>query len=75
MACALLTLMAFNHDGAGLAPKLPMALIFSNRDALAVAGSEGQADQNHLASVTFGWTNHSDFQSSIRFTPALNFTN
>jgi len=27
MACALLTLMAFSHDGTGLGPKMPMALI------------------------------------------------
>ena len=75
MACAMLTLMAFNRDGAGLETKLPMNLILSNQNAVAFAAGDDQTGQNHLATVTFGWTNHSAFQSSIRFTPAQNFTN
>src|SRR5579863_2658329 len=32
MACALLTLMAFNSENAGLGSKLPMTLILSNQE-------------------------------------------
>jgi len=75
MACTLLTLMAFNHEGNGLPPELPVALILSNQDNAAFATGGVQTRQNHLAAVTFGWTNGSVFQSSIRFTPTTNLTN
>ena len=75
MACALLTLMAFNHDGDALGRKQPMALILSNQDNAAYATGGAQTEQNHLAAVTFDWTNRSVFKSSIRFTPATNFSN
>ncbi len=74
MACALLTLMAFNHGG-GLGPKVPMALILSSQNNAAYATVGAQTEQNHLAAVTFGWTNGSVFKSIIRFTPATNLTN
>ncbi len=74
-ACALLALMAINREELAGAPKLPVALFLSNQDAVAYTGPQTQTEQNRLAAVTFGWTNRSDFQSSIRFTPALNFTN
>ena len=75
MACALLTLMAFNHDGDGLGRKPAMALILSSQNAAAYAAGGAQTEQNHLAAVTFDWTNQSVFRSSIRFTPTMNLTN
>ncbi len=75
MACALLTLMALNHNGGGFESRMPMNLILSNQDSAVFASGGGQVGQNHLANVTFGWTNRSDFQSSIRFTPPTNLTN
>lgn len=75
MACALLTLMAFNHDGGGLGRPMPMALILSNQNNAAYATVGAQTAQNHLAAVTFGWTNDSVFKSIVRFTPTTNFTN
>ena len=75
MACALLTLMALNHEGAGLDAKEPMTMILSNQNNAAFASAGQQSGLNHLAVVTFGWTNHSVFQSSIRFTPKTNSTN
>ena len=75
MACALLTLMAFSHDNAGLGPKVSMAMILSNQDNVAYATGGAQTGQNHLAAVTFDSTNRSILESSIGFTPITNFTN
>jgi len=75
MACALLTLMALDRDGSGLPSRLPIALILSSQNNAAFATGGTQTKENHLAAVTFGWTNHSVFQSSIRFTPTTNLTN
>jgi hypothetical protein len=74
MACVLLTLMALNRDGTGIAPKMSAALILSNQDNTAFASGTAQMEQNHLAGVTFGWTNDSVLRSSIRFT-TTNLTN
>jgi len=75
MACALLTLMAFSHDGTGLGPKMPMALILSNQSSAVYATGGAQTGQNHLAAVTFDSTNRSVLESSIGFTPTTNLTN
>ena len=69
LACALLTLMMLNHGGDS--HSTASSLIW-NGDRF-VADSSHSA-QNHWASVTFDWTNHSAFQSSIRFTPSTNLT-
>lgn len=73
MACALLTLIALNHDSA-IKP-MSMPLILSNQANAAFASGGAATAQNHLAAVTFDWTNRSVFQSSIRFTPSTNLTN
>lgn len=75
MACALLTLMAFHRDGDGLGQKPAMALILSSQNDVAYATGGAQTEQNHLATVTFDWTNRSVFKSSIRFTPSTNLSN
>jgi hypothetical protein len=75
MACALLTLMAFNHDGTGLDAKVPMAVILSNQNNAAFASGGAQNAQNHLALVTFDSTNRSNLGTSIHFTPTTNLTN
>jgi hypothetical protein len=75
MACALLALLAVNRGDTGLESNLPMAVILSSQNNAAYAGAGAQSGENHLASVTFGWTNHSDFRSSIRFTPTTQLTN
>jgi len=73
MACALLALVALNREGAGLSPKVAVAQMLSNQSSAAFATGGGSAPENHLATVTFGWTNDSVFKSSIRFTPSTNF--
>ena len=75
MACALLTLMALNRDGSGLKSDIPVGSIINSQDNAAFAGGGVQSKENHLAAVTFGWTNGSVFRSSIRFTPTTNLTN
>lgn len=75
MACALLTLMAFNRDGAGMSRQLPMAAILTNQDSAAYATGGGQTGQNHLFAITFDSTNRSVLESSIRFTPTTNLIN
>ena len=75
MACALLTLMAFNRAGDGLGERPAMALILSSQSCAAYAAGGAQAEQNHLAAVTFDSTNRSVLRSSIRFTPTTNFIN
>lgn len=75
MACALLTMMAFNRNADGLASKPAMDLILSSQNNAAYAAGGVQTEQNHLASVTFDWTNRSVFRSIIRFTPSMNFSN
>ena len=75
MACALLTLMAFNHGGDGLSPKPMMALVLSNQSYADYASGGEQTTQNRVDGVTFDWTNHSSFKSIIGFTPTTNFSN
>jgi len=75
MACVLLTLLTFGQgrDGLGRAPL--MATTFSNESGAVCAVDDSQTAQNHWASVTFDWTNRSDFKSSMRFQPITNFSN
>ena len=75
ITCVILTLMAFNHGGDGFHSKPVMAMVVSNQSAAADALAGEQTAQNHLASVTFDWTNRSGFKSIIGFTPTTNFSN
>lgn len=75
MACALLTLMLLN-SGSGLIRQKPvMTMDFSNLSYAFGNDNGGPGGQNRLASVTFDWTNHSGFNSSMRFTPTTNLSN
>jgi hypothetical protein len=71
LACLFFVMMAlhFNDGGLWSRPRLMPAATNSGD----VYG--GQAAQNHLASVTFDWTNHSNFQSSIPFASKTNSSN
>ena len=75
MACALLTLMMFNHAGDGLGQRPTMAVILSDQSCAAYVTDGAQTEQNHLAAVTFDSTNRSVLRSSIRFTPTTNLSN
>ena len=69
LACALLTLLVFNPGGENR-PAIS-SLVWSSSNLVADAS---QSAQNHWDSVTFDWTNHGIFQSSMRFTPTTNLT-
>jgi hypothetical protein len=71
LACLFFVMMAlhFNDGGLWSRPRL-MPSATNSGDIYG-----GQASQNHLASVTFDWTNHSNFQSSIPFASKTNSSN
>jgi hypothetical protein len=66
-ACVLLSLSVFNSGNYnGSAHSAPMlAMVLSNQSAAAYASGNDRAPQNSLFSVTFDWTNHGNFTSSI----------
>jgi hypothetical protein len=66
-ACVLLTLSVFNPENTGrLLRHEPMtAMILSNQNYAAYASDNFREEQNGLFSVTFDWTNHGNFKSSI----------
>jgi hypothetical protein len=66
-ACVLLSFSVFNSENGGhLLRREPMtAMILSNQNYAAYASDNFRAMQNGLSSVTFDWTNHNGFTSSI----------
>ena len=73
-ACALFSLMVYN-SGNSFVEKPVMAMILSNQSYAAYASGDGQTPQNHLAAVTFSWTNQSDCNSRFPLTPTTNLSN
>ena len=74
-ACVLLTVLVFN-SGNGLSVgsagrQTTIAMVLSNQSYAAYASDGSQNVQNHLASVTFDWTNRNASSSSIGFTPFI----
>ena len=67
MACLLLTFSAFNPANTGnlLRRETLTAMILSNQNYAAYASDNFRGTENRLSSVTFDWTNHSDFPSSM----------
>ena len=74
-ACLLLTVIMLNSSNSEIRQKPILTMVLSNPGSFFADGDGGQTAQNHLASVTFDWTNHSVFNSSIRFTPTTNLSN
>jgi hypothetical protein len=75
MACLLLTLMMLNSGNGVIRQKPVSTMVLSNQTYAFCDGDSPQITQNHLASVTFDWTNHSVFNSSMGFTPTTNSSN
>jgi len=72
-ACVLLTFSSFNHETTRkLFDRQPLtAMIFSNQNYAAYASDNFKGTENRLFSVTFDWTNHGGFTSSMApFSPA-----
>jgi hypothetical protein len=75
MACLMLTMIMLNSGNTGLRQKPLVTMVLSNDGAPFYASDDGQGAENQLASVTFDWTNHTIFNSSMRFTPTTNLSN
>jgi hypothetical protein len=75
MTCLLLTVMMFNSSNSVIHQKPLMAMVLSNQNYAFCDENGGQTTQNRWASVTFDWTNHSVFNSSMGFTPTTNSSN
>jgi hypothetical protein len=75
MACLMLTMVMLNSSNTGIHPIPALPMILSNVDGVFSADDGIQGGENQLASVTFDWTNHTVFKSSIRFTPTTNLSN
>jgi hypothetical protein len=81
MVCTCLAMMLVHFNGTGEmhGSKTVINLLASNENN-AVRFNDGAAEaQNHVDSVTFDWTNHTVFQSSIGSHfgpgPSTNFSN
>jgi hypothetical protein len=66
-ACLLLTLSVFNCGNyyGSSRPTPLVAMILSNQSYAAYASGNVNESQNSLFSVTFDWTNHGNFTSSM----------
>lgn len=72
-ACVLLTFSAFNPENTRnfLHREMMTAMILSNQNYAAYASDNFRGTENRLSAVTFDWTNHSGFTSSMApFSPA-----
>lgn len=75
VACALVVLTGMHRENEGLLAARPA----TNQPACAQPivifhPNAGQSAQNHLAAVTFEWTNRSFFQSSMAFALSNNLS-
>lgn len=67
MACLLFAMLMvhFNNNSELPSRKPGMTVILSSENSGTGFGDGAQSAQNRLATVTFDWTNHSVFRSSI----------
>jgi len=81
MACVLLGMMVLHFNGGGaLRDSRPaMYVNFTGGSNTTTFSDQAQEVENHLAGVTFDWTNHTGFKSSMRsrtgFGPSTNLSN
>jgi hypothetical protein len=81
MVCACLALMVVHYNGAGEmhGTKPVVNMLASNENSAAPFSDEAAEVQNHVSAVTFDWTNHTGFKSSIGSHfgpgPSTNFSN
>lgn len=69
-ACVLLTLSMFSHTDDRLGETAGFRPAFTNPSPVDGVPDAGRSAQNHVAGVTFESTNHSLFNSNMRFAPA-----
>jgi hypothetical protein len=76
LACLFVAVMAAHFNGGGLwSGQRLVTAGFTNGSGVYYDGDGAQTPENHLASVTFDWTNHANFQSSMRFASKTNSSN
>jgi hypothetical protein len=81
LACVLFALMIFHFNGGGaLRENRPVMYVdFTGGSNATTFSDQAQEMENHLAGVTFDWTNHSVFKSSMRsrtgIGPSTNLSN
>ncbi|HEY2330252.1 MAG TPA: hypothetical protein VGI63_10620 [Verrucomicrobiae bacterium] len=73
MACLFFVMMVAHFNGGSLwSNQRLLTAGFTNGSGVYYDGDGGQTPENHLAGVTFDWTNHANFQSSMRFASKTN---
>jgi hypothetical protein len=81
MVCGFFAVLMLHFNGTGdLHGTKPALNLLDSNENSAVHFSDGaQETENHLAAVTFDWTNHTGFKSSIGSHfgpgPSTNFSN
>ena len=76
VACLFFVLLAARFNDAGLWPQPRLAsAITTNLGGFYWDAEGSQVSENQLESVTFDWTNHSNFHSSIAFASKTNSSN
>lgn len=71
-----LVMMAAHFNSGGIWPQHRItSASLTNQNYVFYDGDSGHVSENHLAGVTFDWTNRSGFQSSIGFAPKTNSSN
>lgn len=76
MACLFFVMLAAHFNGGGIwSQQRISSATTTNQNYVFYDGDGGQVAQNHLAGVTFDWTNRSGFPSSIGFAPKTNSSN
>ena len=73
--CLLMTLIMLNSSNTVIPQKPVLSMILSNDGGVFGAKGGSGCAENQLASVTFDWTNHTVFNSSMGFTPTTNLSN
>jgi hypothetical protein len=72
-------LVHFNGAGELRGPRPVMTMVLSNGSLAGGFSDHAKELENHVATVTFDWTNHSGFKSSIGSqsgpVPSTNFSN
>lgn len=76
MACLFFAMLMLRLNSSNLWPSTRLGeTAMTNQNYVFYDGDSGQVAQNRLSGVTFDWTNHSSFPSSIGFTPKTNSSN
>ena len=74
-ACLAMTVLMLNSGNDLIRREPTKTVILSSPSPAAFVGADAEAGQNRVSGVTFDWTNHASFQSSVGFAPTTNLSN